>query len=96
MTEHAYYREPTRRERMTYWLFPSRHVEASFPEWAGRGDVVVVGCDSYFSWRDRVRILITGWVHTEIRVTCELPVGRTVSAAESWPILRRDTTGGDQ
>jgi hypothetical protein len=85
MSEQAFYAEPTRRQRVMARLFPSRFVEAAFPEWAGSGDVIVVHAVTHFSWLDRLRIVLIGRVRTDVRVTCEHPAGRTVSVADSWP-----------
>jgi hypothetical protein len=82
--EMAFCSTPTRRERVIGRLFPARHVEAAFPEWAGNGDCLYTTATVGLSLVDRVRVLLTGRLAVRTVTTCEFLVGRTVSVSESY------------
>lgn len=82
--ETAFYKRVTTGQRIVGRLFPGRHVEAVFPEWAGRGDVVHQDTTICLSLIDRLRVLVSGRIAVRGRVTCEELVGRTAASAVSY------------
>jgi hypothetical protein len=77
--------KPTWREKVGFKLFPSKHVEAPTPKWKElSGDCLVIGTVSVLSWADRLRVLISGRVHTHSKTITQYSIGMNVTAAETF------------
>lgn len=67
----------TRWQRFLRWLFPYRHCEwPELPNPPPDADCIHVSSRTHFSFADRIRILLTGKVLTQVRISGEKSIGR--------------------
>lgn len=79
------------RERLRYRLFPTRHCESpEVPNPDAYREVLFVNVNVHLDWRDRLRVLWSGWLAVRSRVLTEQHVGRCVTSSVAYPMLRRE------
>lgn len=80
----------TWRDRLRFKLFPSEPCPLPAAP-AQFEDCLVVTTMVYLSWRDRLRVLVVGWMRVETRTVTEHRVGASVTASVAYPTLPPET-----
>jgi len=76
-------------QRCVWWAFPSQHcfTPEAPPSYQ---DCIEVRSVTVLSWRDRLRVLLTGCVVTVTKTVTENTVGDTVTNAVCYPAVKRN------
>lgn len=92
---------PTWRDRLRWRLFPARHCDVP-PAPAAFKDCLNCVTEVQLSWRDRLRVFLTGRLVVQARIVTEEKIGRTATNSSAhvlpwkWMERRPPQLYGDQ
>lgn len=78
----------TWRERLGAKLFPRAFADLPMPKDFHAEDVVTCRTAVSLSWRDRLRVLVSGRLWVETRTATEYVVGRSETTSTAYPTWR--------
>lgn len=88
MNEQAYYVDSpwTWKEKLKFKLFPTNYCELPNAP-AIWEDVLIINTLVYLDWKDRIRILLTGFIRIKTKTVTKNKIGDHLTHSVAYPVI---------